>query len=187
MDQLRKNSVPVTELEQVDENCGDGGGALNPIQQSSEKSQVINDDNEDEEENSSTYFQPPSANKELSSVVSFSQSQSMVAGELSGYLQKKSPAMMKGWQKRYFRTESNGDISYFKNEEESRKVGGELKGKILMKDIAPRGVVLNEKTYELTITTREKKIQLKAGSLDEGTEWTQNIIAWVDIANAATR
>jgi len=34
--------------------------------------------------------------------------------ELAGYLQKKSPAVMKGWQKRYFRTLENGDIVYHK-------------------------------------------------------------------------
>jgi hypothetical protein len=40
---------------------------------------------------------------------------SIVPQEMSGYLMKKSPAMMKGWQKRYFKTQTNGDISYFKS------------------------------------------------------------------------
>jgi hypothetical protein len=35
--------------------------------------------------------------------------------ELSGYLLKKSPSVMKGWQKRYFKTQENGDIVYHKN------------------------------------------------------------------------
>jgi hypothetical protein len=189
VDQLRKNSVPVPDPMLVDESLN---GSLNPIQHSasSEKIESSNnqtdDDNESNEDPPNLFFQQTSkqSTKELSSVVSSSTSQSMTAGELSGYLQKKSPAVMKGWQKRYFRTEANGDISYFKNEEESRKVGGEIKGKILMTDIAPRGVAFNEKTLELTITTREKKIQLKAASLDEGTEWAQNIMAWMDIASA---
>ena len=32
-----------------------------------------------------------------------------------GYLTKKSPAMLVGWQKRYFVTNSNGDIEYYKS------------------------------------------------------------------------
>ena len=40
---------------------------------------------------------------------------SIVPTEMSGYLMKKSPAMMKGWQKRYFKTLDNGDIMYFKS------------------------------------------------------------------------
>lgn len=34
--------------------------------------------------------------------------------DLCGYLHKMSPALLKGWQKRYFRTNDNGDISYYK-------------------------------------------------------------------------
>ena len=35
--------------------------------------------------------------------------------EKEGYLMKKSPAMFAGWQKRYFLTNSNGDIEYYKS------------------------------------------------------------------------
>lgn len=35
--------------------------------------------------------------------------------EMKGYLQKKSPALMKGWQKRYFQMQPNGEISYYKS------------------------------------------------------------------------
>lgn len=34
--------------------------------------------------------------------------------EKEGYLMKKSPAMLVGWQKRYFLTNANGDIEYYK-------------------------------------------------------------------------
>ena len=34
--------------------------------------------------------------------------------EKCGYMTKKSPAMFQGWQKRYFLTNSNGDIEYYK-------------------------------------------------------------------------
>jgi len=35
--------------------------------------------------------------------------------EKEGYLMKKSPAMFAGWQKRYFLTNFNGDIEYYKS------------------------------------------------------------------------
>lgn len=35
--------------------------------------------------------------------------------EMSGYLQKKSPAMLKGWQKRYFIMRPSGEIAYYKD------------------------------------------------------------------------
>jgi hypothetical protein len=35
--------------------------------------------------------------------------------EKEGYLMKKSPAMLVGWQKRFFLTNSNGDIEYYKS------------------------------------------------------------------------
>jgi hypothetical protein len=47
--------------------------------------------------------------------LSMSSRASVIPQELSGYLQKKSPAMMKGWQKRYFKTLSDGDINYYKS------------------------------------------------------------------------
>ena len=33
---------------------------------------------------------------------------------MSGYLLKKSPNMMIGWQKRFFKMQVNGDIAYYK-------------------------------------------------------------------------
>ena len=38
-----------------------------------------------------------------------------IANLKEGYLMKKSPAMLKGWQKRYFKTNSDGDIAYYKS------------------------------------------------------------------------
>lgn len=41
-------------------------------------------------------------------------SESMKPTDMSGYMMKKSPALLKGWQKRYFRTMATGDIEYYK-------------------------------------------------------------------------
>jgi hypothetical protein len=52
------------------------------------------------------------AMKEMSII---SERASVTPQELSGNLLKKSPNVMKGWQKRYFKTLPNGDLSYFKS------------------------------------------------------------------------
>jgi hypothetical protein len=35
-------------------------------------------------------------------------------GEHEGYLEKKSPSLVKGWQKRYFRISKEGELTYYK-------------------------------------------------------------------------
>jgi hypothetical protein len=52
------------------------------------------------------------AMKEMSII---SERGSVTPQELSGNLFKKSPNVMKGWQKRFFKTLPNGDLSYFKS------------------------------------------------------------------------
>ena len=42
-------------------------------------------------------------------------SESMKPTDMAGYMMKKSPALMKGWQKRYFRTMATGDVEYYKS------------------------------------------------------------------------
>ena len=41
-------------------------------------------------------------------------SESMKPTDMAGYMMKKSPALLKGWQKRYFRTMATGDVEYYK-------------------------------------------------------------------------
>ena len=52
------------------------------------------------------------------------------AVSFSGYLEKKSPSMFGGWQKRYFKILEGRVITYAKNEKEK-----ESKGSINMEDI----------------------------------------------------
>ena len=58
-----------------------------------------------------------------------------------------------------------------------------------MRDIVaqPLGIQFNEKTFELTLQLQNKKVFLKASSLDEGTEWAQNIINCVEALQASGR
>lgn len=70
----------------------------------------VNNGDDDEEGGSAANFEEDNGRNMSQSVRS-----SVVPIEMSGYLMKKSPAMMKGWQKRYFKTLENGDIAYYKS------------------------------------------------------------------------
>lgn len=100
----------------------------------------------------------------------------VASADLKGYLFKKSPNMMKGWQKRYFITQANGDLHYFKSEEE-QSGGGAEKGQIRLVDI--KSVTLNEKSHELTVHTQLKDVHLKANNFEDATDWARNITAWL--------
>ena len=169
---LKRNSIPSTQR-QLD---ADGNEIIQPP--AAGGSNPIHETAASNEEDGNEYSEADEGN-------SYSQSMSVNTG-LCGYLMKKSPAVMKGWQKRYFRTEPSGDITYFKSEEDSKKPDGEVKGVLRMKDIVaqPLGIQFNEKTYELTLQLQTKKVFLKASSLDEGTEWAQNIINFVEALQA---
>lgn len=68
---------------------------------------TTSDGDEDEDATVSTIRTMSSASFRMSNAV---------ASDKEGYLLKKSPALMKGWQKRYFVTNSaTGDIDYYKN------------------------------------------------------------------------
>jgi hypothetical protein len=102
----------------------------------------------------------------------------------AGYLLKKSPSILKGWQKRYFITEKNGDIAYYKNEQEAKQGGeNDIRGVIRLKDIMPQplGVQYNEKTLELTLTLETKKVQLKANDAEEVVAWAENILQCMEL------
>eukprot|EP00597_Dinobryon_sp_UTEXLB2267_P001193 CAMPEP_0170074212 /NCGR_PEP_ID=MMETSP0019_2-20121128/11536_1 /TAXON_ID=98059 /ORGANISM="Dinobryon sp., Strain UTEXLB2267" /LENGTH=314 /DNA_ID=CAMNT_0010284329 /DNA_START=255 /DNA_END=1199 /DNA_ORIENTATION=+ len=101
--------------------------------------------------------------------------------QMSGYLLKKSPNKMIGWQKRFFKMLPNGDIAYFKTEEESQKEGSsEARGTILLTELLPdKDVEVNGKTYEMLLRTRTKDYHLKASSLDEARSWADAIEAAV--------
>ena len=102
---------------------------------------------------------------------------------MSGYLLKKSPNVMIGWQRRFFKMQANGDIAYFKTvmnccfspasivihplislqEEESQREGsGEARGTIVLAELLPdKDVEVNGKTYEMLLRTRTKDYHLK--------------------------
>lgn len=149
----------------------------NPLQTSNHMSSSGGGDDDDD---------VPDHSPAMQTINSFDRG-SVMASELSGYLMKKSPAVMKGWQKRFFKTLPNGDIIYYKSEEEAADKNAEAKGMIKIKDVVtPNGVDLNEKSYEFTIQLYSKKVQLKAKDLDEAVEWVRNIQAWVESTRNGT-
>lgn len=95
--------------------------------------------------------------------------------QISGYLFKKSPSAMAGWQKRFFKTLNNGDIAYFKSEEDANQ-DKDQKGVILLADIrSDCDIDVNKKTYEFTIKTTSKNYVLKANFYQEGLDWADSI------------
>lgn len=180
--------------------------SMNPLQISEAMKSGGDGDEDDEVQPSTISGQDGIA---LTSVRPTSESRlSTVPQELCGYLQKKSPAIMKGWQKRYFKTLPSGDINYYKSvrasssvisishfpalllsltlshylsqQEDSNNNSSEEKGQIRLKDIiSPGGIELNENTFEFTIKTQTKKIQLRAKDLEEAMEWVKNIELWI--------
>eukprot|EP00981_Chlorochromonas_danica_P005526 scaffold1127_cov186-Ochromonas_danica.AAC.6 len=135
---------------------------------------------------------PPGANGageddglEMSPQLSRQSSFAQPSAEMKGYLLKKSPNMMKGWQKRYFVTQSNGDMQYFKSVrysavhvEDDQLGGKDEKGIIRLVDV--QSVELNEKSCELIVHTVHKAIVLKASNLEDTTDWARNINAWLE-------
>lgn len=108
---LKKLSVPQRNLE---------GDDINPLVANANQTPVYAKDDDEEDGGAADPSQPEEAANSAApsrtqSNSSMSMRSSVIPLEMSGYLQKKSPAMMKGWQKRYFKTLSNGDIAYFKD------------------------------------------------------------------------
>jgi hypothetical protein len=91
---------------------GDDAGAAqnhnNPMHENdSSRAQSTASENDEDEDGASSGVRPMSSS-------SFRMT-NMIPTEREGYMMKKSPALMKGWQKRYFVTNKNtGDIDYYK-------------------------------------------------------------------------
>lgn len=100
-------------LEMGDENASAGAASgdvpqhSNPMHRDTRGQSVTSDGDEDGESDNVEAFRSMSSS-------SFRMT-NMIPTEREGYMMKKSPAVLKGWQKRYFVTNaSTGDIDYFK-------------------------------------------------------------------------
>ncbi len=94
------------------------GEEINPVITNAHQTPVYSKDDDEDEGGAADPSQQEvvtAGRTQSDSSMSTSMRSSVIPLEMSGYLQKKSPAMMKGWQKRYFKTLSNGDIAYFKD------------------------------------------------------------------------
>lgn len=119
-----------------------------------------------------------------------------------GYLYKKSPAKLKGFQKRYFKTTNTGDIIYYKNvsfifiykykyfflilfyfilfkESDSMDTRTENKGTILLRDFKPENPVEVLENNEFALNLYTKRIILKADNEIDMMDWCYNIDAWL--------
>jgi len=99
--------------------------------------------------------------------------------EKEGYLMKKSPAMLVGWQKRFFLTNANGDIEYYKTEADARNDAVQPQGVIMIKYIKlDRGVEVDDKSGELSIIIGAKTVHLKGKDKAEARAWMSSITQW---------
>jgi hypothetical protein len=88
---------------------------------------------------------------------------------VSGYLMKKSPNALVGWQRRFFKLTKRGDLVYFKMESSKEPLGV-----ILIKDIiSDQDLEVEPNTFILRIKTTGKEYVLKASSHDEGKMWAE--------------
>ena len=80
-----------------------------------------------------------------------------------GYLEKKSPALLKGWQKRWFELRDNG-IRYYKNKGDPM-----CAGEINLSDASWQWTPQNPLLLSIDIPGR--KYELRASSVDEASAW----------------
>jgi hypothetical protein len=137
----------------------------------------------------------PSDASSRSSSTSFKQSEVSISSSLSrepslrappeksGYLEKLSPKMLVGWQKRYFVLKYPGILLYFGSEAEVQS--GNPKGDIPIADILPgsMGVKLNESKNEITIMVENRNYPLRASNLKDAEQWVTAIKVWREFVN----
>lgn len=102
-----------------------------------------------------------------------------------GKLKKKSPALLTGWQKRFFVLRSPGELAYFENEEEFQKNVPE-KGKIDIVDISPgpHGVELTgSERNQIKISMGTRLFELQAKTTEDAQGWIDAIDEWVAYCN----
>lgn len=89
--------------------------------------------------------------------------------KISGYLMKKSPNALVGWQKRFFKLSKKGDLLYFKLD-----TSKDPAGVILLKDIiSDQDLEVEPNSNILRIKTTGKEYILKAANIDEGKMWAE--------------
>mmetsp|Transcript_2095 Transcript_2095/g.3263 ORF Transcript_2095/g.3263 Transcript_2095/m.3263 type:complete len:393 (+) Transcript_2095:193-1371(+) len=99
---------------------------------------------------------------------------------MEGFLMKKSPALLTGWQKRYFVIQDPGEVNYYLSREDY--LNGHLpKGTILIAEVLPdsSGIELaNEK--EIRIHMGKRTFQLMARDGTEAESWVTCLNEWVN-------
>mmetsp|Transcript_1339 Transcript_1339/g.2958 ORF Transcript_1339/g.2958 Transcript_1339/m.2958 type:complete len:169 (+) Transcript_1339:43-549(+) len=121
----------------------------------------------------------PDTLRTLSSA-SFRQSD-QVAMQREGWLHKKSPSLLKGWQQRYFLTRDNGDVEYYKSEKDAHNDKAPPQGTIRVADIRlDCGLEVDDETHEITVYLAAKSVLLRAASHADALGWVSNIASWME-------
>lgn len=93
-----------------------------------------------------------------------------------GILKKRSPALLKSWQVRYFVLKEPGELFYYTDKEEyDNKM--KPKGDIQIGDILTNGVTVKGK--DIKIALKEREFELQAASDQEAIDWKASIDSWM--------
>lgn len=95
-----------------------------------------------------------------------------------GYLKKKSPSLMQGYQKRWFILQEPGQLVYFSTEE-AHFAGEQPKGTINVAELLPGGKGVEVKNGELFLKLSSRTYKLKAKDDADARGWMEDINAWV--------
>lgn len=112
---------------------------------------------------------------------------------LEGYLFKKSPALMTGWQRRYFVLKDPGEIDYYEtvtycsslilphppSQREEYINGVSAKGTILVAEVAPDKGVAVVNQNEIRIYMGSRTYQLRAKDATEASSWESALNEWI--------
>lgn len=92
-----------------------------------------------------------------------------LSGELKGYLLKKSPNFLVGWQIRYFILKESGDLVYFKKEN-SPKAQGVIQQKAVLRK---KRIDFNRENLRFEILTGGRVYGLMASTEQDAVVWTE--------------
>jgi hypothetical protein len=102
-----------------------------------------------------------------------------------GKLKKKSPALLTGWQKRFFVLRSPGELAYFEKEEDF-KSNEAAKGSINIAEITPgpNGVELTgSEKNQIKIAIGTRLFELQAKTMEDAQGWIDAIDEWMTYCN----
>jgi hypothetical protein len=160
---------------------GDASGSM------ANTSDAVNNENDDENDGDTQNPLASGSNRPSDSSSSSAFRNGREPKGKMGKLKKKSPALLTGWQKRFFVLRSPGELAYYENEGEFQSHATE-KGKIGIAEISPgpHGVELTgSERNQIKISMGTRLFELQAKTTEDAQGWIDAIDEWVTYLNDA--